>query len=171
MVYLPLNSLLKKNMRIRKEITKWNVVMFLKVTAVILTLFNFFYLSAAYMDQSIADINPWNWLMMCILYPTLLSSILNNGFRKGILYINDYDTLADFSNKLKAKILAENMEIELNDAEQTIYKPKNWFFKMFNAWQGSEKLTVSWGPEIIIEGSLKKISTIEDILTWNKDFK
>lgn len=158
-------------MRIRKEISKWDVVMFLKVTTVILVLFNLFYLSAAYMDQSIADINPWNWLMMCVLYPALLGSILNNGFRKGTLYINDYQAIADFNNKLKTKILSENMEIELNDAEQTIYKPKNWFFKMFNAWHGSEKLKARWGDEICIEGSLKKINVIEDILTWNKDFK
>jgi hypothetical protein len=158
-------------MRIRKEITKWNITMFAKVTFVLLVLFNFFYLAAAYMDQSIADINPWNWLMMCVLYPILLSAILNNGFRKGILYINDHEAIADFTNKLKSKILTENMEVESDDSVRTIYKPKNWLYKIFNAWQGSEKLYVSWGTEIVVAGSLKKVNTLEEILTWNKDFK
>jgi hypothetical protein len=87
------------------------------------------------------------------------------------LYINDYETITDFREKLKLKILAENMELESDDSERTIYKPKNWLFKIFNAWQGSEKLSVGWGTEIVIEGSLKKITIIEDVLTWNKDFK
>ena len=108
---------------------------------------------------------------MCVLYPVLLSAILNNGFRQGILYINDHEAIADFNNKLKSKILAENMETESDDSARTIYKPKNWLYKIFNAWQGSEKLSVSWGTEIVIEGSLKKITTLEDILTSNKDFK
>jgi hypothetical protein len=158
-------------MRIRKEITKWNIKMFAKVTFALLVLFNSFYLSAATMDQSIEDINPWNWLMMCVLYPILLSAILNNGFRKGILYINDYEAIIDFTSKLKAKILIENMEIESDDSRQTIYKPKNWFFRIFNSWQGSEKLIITWGDEIVIDGSLKKVTVLEDILTWNKDFK
>jgi hypothetical protein len=145
--------------------------MFAKVTFVLLVLFNFFYLAAAYMDQSIADINPWNWLMMCLLYPTFLSVILNNGFRKGVLFINDHEAITDFTSKLKSKILTENMEVETDDPTRTIYKPKNWFFKIFNAWQGSEKLTANWGTEIVVEGSLKKITMLEDILTWNKDFK
>lgn len=161
----------KNNMRIRKEITKWSIVMFAKVTSVLLALFNFFYLTAAYLDQSISDINPLNWLIMCILYPIMLSAILNNGFRKGILYINEYENIADFDTKIKSKILKENMVVESETRDYIVYKPKNWIFKIFNAWQGSEKLAVRWGTEVVIEGSLKKINNIEDILNWNKDFK
>lgn len=158
-------------MRLRKEISKWSVKTFLKLAGILLVIFFGFYLITAWIDGALNDMNLQYILFFCVCYPALLASILTNGFRTGTLYVNDYQSIPDFQKKLKLKILHENMTIESETAEQTVYKPGKGFFSLFNAWKGSEKITATWGEEIVLSGSLRKVSALEDILTWNKDFK
>jgi hypothetical protein len=41
---------------------------------------------------------------------------------------------------------------------------------LFNYWGGSETITVQWGDEVVIEGSSRIVSQVEDSLTWNAAF-
>lgn len=157
-------------MRIRKEISKWSVKTFLKVAGLLLVLFNLFIFLAAYIDHNITDLNRSFVWMAGLFYPLLLASIATTGFRTGNLHINDYQAIPDFKEKLKSKIEKENMIIESETENQTLYKPRGGYFSLFNAWGGTEKLTANWGEEIVLSGSLRKVTALEDILTWNKDF-
>lgn len=157
-------------MRIRKEISKWSVKTFLKVAGLLLVLFNLFIFLAAYIDHNITDLNRSFVWMAGLFYPLLLASIATTGFRTGTLYINDYQVIPDFKEKLKSKIEKENMVIDSETENQTLYKPRGGYFSLFNAWGGTEKLTATWGEEIVLSGSLRKVTALEDILTWNKDF-
>lgn len=158
-------------MRIRKEISKWSVKTFLKVAGLLLVLFNLFIFLAAYIDHNITDLNRGFVWMAGLFYPLLLASIATTGFRTGTLYINDYQAIPDFKEKLKSKIEKENMIIESETENQTLYKPRGGYFSLFNAWGGTEKLTANWGEEIVLSGSLRKVTVLEDILTWNNEFK
>jgi len=158
-------------MRIRKEISKWSFKTFAILATILLIIFNLFTLVTAYMDKALNDVNLTHFWVMSVSYPILLASILTTGFRTGSLYINDFSRITDFQSKLKAKILLESMVIESESENQTHYRPTHWFTKLFNSWSGAEKLSVQWGEEVIIRGSLKRVSNLEDILTWNKDFK
>lgn len=157
-------------MRIRKEISKWSVKTFLKLAGILLVIFNLFIFLSAYIDHTVADVNDSFVWMAGVFYPLLLASIATTGFRTGTLYINDYQAIPDFKEKLNAKIVKENMVIESETENQTMYKPGGGYFSLFNAWGGTEKLTANWGEEIILSGSLRKVTALEDILTWNKDF-
>lgn len=157
-------------MRIRKEISRWSVKTFLKVAGLLLVLFNLFIFLAAYIDHNITDLNRSFVWMAGLFYPLLLASIATTGFRTGNLYINDYQVIPDFKEKLKSKIEKENMVIDSETENQTLYKPRGGYFSLFNAWGGTEKLTATWGEEIVLSGSLRKVTALEDILTWNKDF-
>ncbi|MBX2963754.1 MAG: hypothetical protein KF687_14685 [Cyclobacteriaceae bacterium] len=158
-------------MRIRKEISKWSVKTFFKLAGVLLVLFNLFTVLAAYMDHSVWEVTPGFLLMAGLFYPLLLASIATTGFRMGTLYINDYQAILDFKEKLKSKLEKENMVVESETNLQTVYKPKGGYYSLFNAWGGTEKLTVTWADEIVLSGSLRKVTVLEDVLTWNKDFK
>jgi hypothetical protein len=143
---------------------------FLKVAGLLLVLFNLFIFLAAYIDHNITDLNRSFVWMAGLFYPLLLASIATTGFRTGNLYINDYQVIPDFKEKLKSKIEKENMVIDSETENQTLYKPRGGYFSLFNAWGGTEKLTATWGEEIVLSGSLRKVTALEDILTWNKDF-
>lgn len=158
-------------MRIRKEISKWSIKTFLKLAGILLVLFNLFIFLTAYLDHSVWDVSLSFILMAGLFYPLLLASIAATVFRAGTLYINDYHTLPDFKEKLKSKIEKENMVIESEMNSQTMYKPKGGYYSFFDAWGGTEKLTATWADEIILSGSLRKVTVLEDVLTWNKDFK
>jgi len=158
-------------MRIRKEISKWSFKTFMKLAIILLLIFNAFTLLSAYLDNSISDMNQTHYWVMSVSYPILLATILTNGFRSGALFINDFNKIPDFQTKLKNKILKENMAVEVENENQITFKPTHWFTKLFQDWSGSEKLSVHFGEEVVLRGSLKRISNLEDILTWNKDFK
>lgn len=158
-------------MRIRKEISKWSVKTFLKLAGILLVVFNLFIFLSAYMDHSITDVNQSFVWMSGVFYPLLLASIATTGFRTGTLYINDYQAIPDFKEKLKAKIKQENMTVVSETTDQTVYKPGGGYFSLLKAWGGTEMLTATWCEEIVLSGSLRKITVLEDILTWNKEFK
>ncbi|MBX2966075.1 MAG: hypothetical protein KF845_08010 [Cyclobacteriaceae bacterium] len=158
-------------MRIRKETSKWSVKTFLKIAVILLIIFNTFYLLTAWLDNALNQMNTNYILMFCILYPVLLAAIGSTSYRTGTLYINDYEAVTDFRKLLEELIRKENMVIETETPDETLYRPVNRFFNLFNAWGGSEKLRASWKKEIVLSGSIRKISAIEDILTWNKTFK
>lgn len=158
-------------MRIRKEISKWSVKTFLKLAGILLLIFNGFYLITAWLDGALDQMNTQYILMFCVFYPVLLALFLTSGFRTSAIFINDYENIPDFKKLLDKKIVEENMIPESHTPDQTLYKPGNSFYKLFNAWGGSEKLTASWGKEIVISGSLRKVSALEDGVRWSEDFK
>lgn len=158
-------------MRIRKEISKWSIKTFLKLAGLLLVIFNLFTLLAAYMDHTVWDVSLNFTLFAGLFYPLMLASILTTSFRTATLYINDYQSMADFKEKLKSKIDKENMAIESETDGRTIYKPRDGYYSLFNAWSGTEKLTATWGDEIVLSGSLRKVTVLEDVLTWNKEFR
>ncbi|HRJ29070.1 MAG TPA: hypothetical protein PLV21_09740 [Cyclobacteriaceae bacterium] len=158
-------------MRIRKEISKWSIKTFLKLAGLLLVIFNLFTLLAAYIDHSVWDVSLNFTMIAGIFYPLLLASILTTGFRTGTLYINDYQSMVDFKEKLKSKIEKENMVIESEINNHAVYRPRGGYYSLFNAWRGTEKLTATWGDEIVLSGSLRKVTALEDVLTWNKEFR
>ncbi len=158
-------------MRIRKEISKWNYRIMFKLIFVFAIVLNGFYFLLFYRDQELKQLNISNWVMFGFFYPVLLGSILNNNFRTATLFINDYQSITGFREKLNTKIQNENLAMESDSENQSIYLPTGWLDRMFNSWWGAEKVTVTWGSEITVQGSARKVSILEDILTWNKDFK
>jgi hypothetical protein len=136
-----------------------------------LVVFNGFYFLLVYLNDSFDQVNYVNQMVLLVIQPFFLSSILTLNFRTCTLYINDYHTITDFAQKLNSKIIKENMRVESDSEQKTVYYPETRFSKLFNHWRGAEKVTVTWGEELSVHGSGKKISDLEDFLMWNKDFK
>lgn len=160
-------------MRIRKDISPWNFKVFFIMLGVLLFIYNIFYLLAGYFDGENFFSNQGavlSWVLMGLINPLIMSSLITSSFRTTQLYINDYQQIPDFATKLDKKIQAENMTL-IETGTRHVYRPNNWFYKLFNSWSGSENVVVTWGDEVLISGSLRKVSAVEDVLTWNADFR
>lgn len=161
-------------MRIRKEVSPWNIKPFLIMTSALLIIYNVFFLFSGYFnkDDFFTFGNAfWSWLLLAIANPLILSALITSSFRVATLYVNDYQNIPDFKGKLDKHIQSENMKVIHNEPTLTVYTPKHWFYGMFKAWHGSENLAVHWKEEVVITGALRKVSVMEDKFTWNKDFK
>ncbi len=108
---------------------------------------------------------------MGLFYPLLLSSITATASRNSTITLGDFETIPDFRKKLLS-IATDGFAIIKDEPEITMLKPKSWFYKTFYSWTGSENISIRWtDEEVIIHGSQRKVSSIEDSLTWNKIFK
>jgi predicted permease len=160
-------------MRIRKEVSTWSLKIFLILLISLLIIYNLFYLLAGYFQETEFFSNNyfWTWILLAIFNPLVLSMILTTVFRTSSLFITDYENIEGFQDKLKTIVLSRNLKIELELEKVVVFTPTNWFFKLFNAWFETEKLTIQWEREIIIHGPLKKISALEDALTFDTALK
>jgi len=161
-------------MRLRKHISNWSIKTFLKIFGFLFLFFNVFYVLAGYVDHKAFFNNQeflFNWLLMGLAYPIFLSLIATTGFRSSTLIIGDFQSNAEFREKLIA-VAIKGYAVIKDSPEETILTSTFWFFKAFNAWRGSENITIRWGPpEITIHGSQRKISSVEDALNWSPQFK
>jgi hypothetical protein len=158
-------------MRIRKQISPWNVKMFLPIALFVFLLFNALILFLNYLDAKPLLSFSFNWIFSGLVNPFLIASIFTNTFRRTTLFINDYQNIEAFADKLKKSILDKGVAERSSTDTVATYAATGWFYKLFNNWDGSETVTVKWGDEVIIQGSSRIVSQIEDSLTWNAAFK
>jgi hypothetical protein len=108
---------------------------------------------------------------MGLTYPLILSAITTTGFRSSTITIVDSQSIPEFRKKLLLFAL-KGYKITLDQPTKTFLTPTTWFFKIFKAWSGSENIWIQWSDqEVIIHGSQRKVSQIEDTLIWNNQFK
>lgn len=87
------------------------------------------------------------------------------------LFINDFQNIDSFEDKLNTSILNKGMSTNQRGDNIAHYVATGWFYKLFNNWDGTETVRVKWGNEVVIEGSSRIVSQVEDSLTWNRVFK
>lgn len=157
-------------MRIRKEISPWNSKMFIRSALILFVILNgFIVLLNALSGQSLFG-SQYNWVLG-LMQPILLASVFTYTSRKICLYVNDYQNIDSFREKLDQNILSQGTTADQTTVNTSRYVGTGWFYKLFNYWGGVEAVTVTWGNEIVLEGSSRIISQVEDSLTWNAAFK
>lgn len=159
-------------MRIRKEIGPWNFKLFFKIALISFAILNGFIVLLNFLDgQSLFQYSSSNW-MFGLFQPIMLAVIFTNASRRMFLFVNDFQNLESFEEKLNTAILSHGTKIDSSTKSTTSrYVATNWFYRLFNFWGGLETVRVHWGDEIVIEGSQRIVSQIEDSLTWNATFK
>ena len=161
-------------MRIRKEVEKWSAALFLKLLLVLGILYNTFFLLAGYADGGDSLFEPERilfWALNGLLMPLMLSLTLSFSIRNASLFINDFQSITNFQEKLVRHISTGGFTVHQKTTEAIHFIPTSWYYKILKSWFGTENLKLTIGQEIILTGPLKKIATFEDILTWNEDFK
>jgi hypothetical protein len=114
--------------------------------------------------------SQYNWVLG-LLQPILLASVFTATTRKISLFVNDYQNIESFEDKLNKNILSQGTSVDQTTKNTSRYVATSWFYKLFNYWGGVETVTVTWGNEIVLEGSSRIISQVEDSLTWNAMFR
>jgi hypothetical protein len=160
-------------MQIRKQIEKWRWKTFMLLFALFLILYNGFILLSALVDDdpSYQGSRVSFWLLNGILLPLILSIAITFTVRNAMLYISDIHTIQDFTPKLKQHILKKGFTLYRESPQEIHFRPSSVFYRMLRSWFGTEDLKVTSADEIVVEGPVRKISEIEDVLTWNQDFK
>jgi hypothetical protein len=158
-------------MRIRKEISKTNYQLLVKLIILFTLIFNTVYFIMVYFFPGDDQPNISFWVMYSVIYPIILSSAFIQNFKTVTLFINDYHNVSNFQDKLKARIAKEDLVPEPVTDHETTYRPKTRMGRLFGKWAGSEGLTLRLGEEVTLHGPLKTVTNIEDTLTWNMDFK
>lgn len=157
-------------MRIRKEISPWNSKMFIRLALILLFIINgFIVLLKVLNGQSLFD-SQYNWVLG-LMQPILLSSIFTYHARKATLFVNDHQNIDSFNDKLNKSILSQGTNADLATDTISRYVSTGWFYTLFNYWGNTETVTVQWGKEVVIEGSSRIVTQVEDSLTWNSSFK
>jgi hypothetical protein len=157
-------------MRIRKQISPWSSKMFISLTVIVFITYGGLMLLAKTLDGEPLTFS-YSLVFSCILQPLIFASIFTNASRKMTLFVNDFHNIESFANKLNESILNKGVA-ERNSANNVAtYAATGWFYKLFNNWDGSETIFVKWGDEVMIQGSSRIVSQIEDSLTWNAAFK
>lgn len=160
-------------MRLRKEISKWSFKTFLKWFGGLFIFFNVFYVLAGYVDNKEFFNNThflYNWLLMGLFYPLLLSSITTTASRSLTITLGDFQNIPEFREKLMS-IAKQDFAIVKDEHNITELKPTSRFYRLIYMWTQSENISIHWGEEIVIHGSQRKVSAMEDSLTWNTMFK
>lgn len=153
-------------MRIRKETGPWNWNAFLKVAGITA----FFYALFLVLDFFGGDgIRLTSWFYV-IFYPIVFGSIYANSMRPARVFVNDHQSISEFKNQLLEKLTKEDYDL-VHSGENTIATPGRGFRKLAQRWFGSEQITITWGEEIVVSGSTRPVSWIEDVLTWNPAFR
>jgi hypothetical protein len=158
-------------MRIRKEISPWNFKVFIRLTLIVFVIYNGLMLLAKMLDGDSLFSLSFTWIFNCIIQPLVFASIFTNASRKMTLFINDFQNIASFDDKLNTNILSKGMNAHERSDTISNYVATGWFYKLFNYWDGAETVSVKWGSQVVIEGSSRIVSQIEDSLTWNAAFK
>ncbi|MBX2913701.1 MAG: hypothetical protein KF856_00380 [Cyclobacteriaceae bacterium] len=105
------------------------------------------------------------------LQPVLLASVFSFTSRKILLFINDYQNIESFKDKLNQQVLNKGVRADVITDTQSRFVATGWFYRLFNYWGGAETVTVQWGDEVIVSGSSRIVSQVEDSLTWNPAFR
>jgi len=157
-------------MRIRKEISSWDGKLLIRSALILFVILNgFMVLLNALSGQSLFG-SQYNWVLG-LMQPILLASVFTYTSRKICLYVNDYQNIDSFREKLDQNILSQGTTADQTTENNSRYVGTGWFYKLFHYWGGVETVTVTWGNEIVLEGSSRIISQVEDSLTWNAAFK
>lgn len=157
-------------MRIRKEISPWNGKMFIRLALILFFILNGFIVLLNTLNGQALFGSQYNWVLG-LLQPILLASVFTYHGRKISLFINDHQNIESFEDKLNKNILSQGTTADQTTENTTRYVATSWFYKLFNYWAGVETVTVRWGSEVVIEGSSRIISQVEDSLTWSIAFK
>lgn len=161
-------------MQRKKETSPFSWKLFLLFFALFFMFYNGFYLLTIIIDKKpIENISLTTWIINGGLMPGVLSLSLAYILRVTSLIIINYNAVPDFRVKLlKHLINQKGIRIETQTEHEIHFKPTAWYNKIVRSWLGTEDLHVIWrDQEVLIKGSARRVSIIEDILTWNQDFK
>ena len=158
-------------MRIRKEISPFNTRLFMQAVAILLVLLNGLILVLNLLSgRSFLEYTASNWTLG-LLQPVLLASVFAYHARKVTIFINDYQSIESFTEKLNKVLLDNGVKPERTTNNTTSYIPTGWLYRLFNYWSRTEVVQVYWGDEMIVEGSARLVTQVEDSLTWNAMFR
>ncbi|MCE7862221.1 MAG: hypothetical protein DYG99_01635 [Bacteroidetes bacterium CHB5] len=158
-------------MRIRRETAPLNWKMFVRITLIVFIIFSGLMMVAKALDDEPLFSISYSWVFSCILQPLILGYVYSSASRRLILYVNDYQHIDSFKEKLNQNILNKGVQAERITETESQFVATGWFYKLFNRWNGNETITVQWGDEVVITGSSRIVSQVEDSLTWNPAFK
>lgn len=156
-------------MRIRKEISPWSGKMFIRLALILFVLLNAVIILLN-LSTGKSSFESYNWVLG-LMQPVLLASVFTYHSRKTSLFVNDYQNIDAFGDKLNKNILSQGTTAEQSNETSSHYTATGWFYKLFNHWGGVETVFVQWGDEIVITGSSRIVSQVQDSLTWNTAFK
>jgi len=158
-------------MRIRKEIAPLNSKMFSYIALIVFVLYSSLMLVAKALDGDPLFAISYSWIFSCLIQPVIIGYVFSNASRKLTLFVNDYQNIESFKDKLTQHFLNKGVRADQISETQSRFVATGWFYRLFNYWNGVETVSVHWGNEVVIEGSSRIVSQVEDSLTWNAAFK
>lgn len=156
-------------MRIRKEISPWDGKMFFRLVLILVVILNGLIVLIHWLNGQPLLGSQYNWVLG-LLQPILLASVFTYHGRKISLFINDFQNIDSFREKLDKNIMSQGTSAHLTSDTSSHYVATGWFYRLFHYWGGVETVKVHWGSEVVIEGSSRIISQVEDSLAWNAAF-
>jgi hypothetical protein len=153
-------------MRIRKETSSLNWRYFVKVFAIVAVIYGII-LTLDYVYSREVGVAVW---INAIVYPFIFGAMYAYNQRMAKLFVNDYRDIPDFKVQLLEKLQKEGFELT-HAGENTLALPTSRFRKFTQKFFGSEELSIQWGDEITISGTVNRVSWVEDVLTWNPAFR
>lgn len=158
-------------MRIRKEVAPPNSRMFMGIALIVFVVYSILILLAKVLDGEPLFTISYTWVFTCLIQPLILGYVFSNASRKLTLFVNDYQNIDSFKDRLNQHVLNKGVRADLITETRSLFVATGWFYQLFNHWRGVETVTIDWGDEIVIAGSSRIVSQIEDSLIWNPAFK
>jgi hypothetical protein len=158
-------------MRIRKEIAPLNSKMFIYIALMVFLIYSGLMLVAKALDGDPLFTISYSWIFSCLIQPVVIGYVFSNASRKLTLFVNDYQNIESFKDKLNQQVLNKGVRADVITDTQSRFVATGWFYRLFNYWNGVETVTVQWGDEVIVSGSSRIVSQVEDSLTWNPAFR
>lgn len=112
-------------MRIRKEIASWNGKRFIRIALVLFVLLNaVIVLLQLLTGRPLFD--SYNWVLG-VMQPVLLASIFTYSSREATLFINDYQNIESFQDKLNKSITEKGMARQSSTGSLAYFAPARGF--------------------------------------------
>jgi hypothetical protein len=109
------------------------------------------------------------WLNIFV-YPLFISLGVTFGARRVQLVVSDTVDMNDIKERIFRHLNNNGLKIKTGDEYQKEFESTNSFNRLFSNWFGTEIISISEsGTEIIIEGPLRHINTLDSKLRFDKN--
>jgi len=91
-------------MRIRKEIAPLNSKMFIHIALIVFVIYSGLMLVAKALDGDPLFTISYSWIFSCLIQPVIIGYVFSNASRKLTLFVNDYQNIESFKDKLNQQV-------------------------------------------------------------------